>query len=80
MGCEVVAISCISNQGAGISPHPLSHAEVEIAAKQVAAALAAIVRGFVARLPGAAKAKAKVSQPSARAAAPRAKPRARARS
>lgn len=76
MGCEVVAISCISNQGAGISPHPLSHAEVEVAAKQVAAALAAVVRGFVARLPGAARATA----PKATAAKAPAKKRARARS
>jgi hypothetical protein len=78
MGCDVVGISCISNQGAGISPHPLSHAEVEVAAQHVASALAAVVRGFVARLPSAASGAAR--SPRAAASGAPARKRARARS
>lgn len=33
LGLEVLAISCITNKAAGITAHPLSHAEVEINAK-----------------------------------------------
>lgn len=36
MGMEICGISCISNQGAGISPNPLSHAEVQETADRVA--------------------------------------------
>ena len=33
MGVRVGALSCITNQAAGISPHPLDHAEVEATAR-----------------------------------------------
>ena len=35
MGARVLGISCITNWAAGLSPHPLSHAEVEQTAAQV---------------------------------------------
>jgi purine-nucleoside phosphorylase len=36
MGLQVVGVSCITNLAAGISPTPLSHAEVQEAADAVA--------------------------------------------
>jgi purine-nucleoside phosphorylase len=50
MGARVLGFSCLSNLAAGISPVPLTHEEVKEAADAVAADLAALVRGVVARL------------------------------
>ena len=50
MGLEVLGISLISNAAAGISPHPLTHAEVVDAGREAAGRFGALVRGVVARL------------------------------
>jgi purine-nucleoside phosphorylase len=47
MGARVLGLSVISNQGAGISPHPLSHDEVKRAAEAAEEAFEALISGFV---------------------------------
>ena len=50
-GMRVVAISLVTNPGAGISATPLSHAEVLDAANEAGPRLARVIRGFVRDLP-----------------------------
>lgn len=50
MGMRVLGISCITNQAAGISPHPLSHAEVIETTTRVAAQFEGLIEGVVAQL------------------------------
>jgi purine-nucleoside phosphorylase len=49
MGTRVGALSCITNLAAGISPHPLDHAEVEATARSRRAVLLQLLTGWVAR-------------------------------
>jgi purine-nucleoside phosphorylase len=49
-GMEVCGISCISNLAAGISPTPLSHAEVKAAADAAAPRFKALVAGAIAEM------------------------------
>lgn len=49
-GMRCLGISTITNLASGISPHPLSHAEVMAAADQVKEPLGALVQGIVERL------------------------------
>ena len=49
MGVRVGALSCITNQAAGISPHPLNHAEVEAAARARRGDLTTLLSGWIAR-------------------------------
>jgi purine-nucleoside phosphorylase len=44
MGIEVLGISCVTNLAAGLSPTPLSHAEVEETGRKVEARLAALLK------------------------------------
>jgi purine-nucleoside phosphorylase len=50
-GLRVVAISCLTNLASGLSPAPLSHAEVVETAARAAARLATLVRAFLRALP-----------------------------
>jgi purine-nucleoside phosphorylase len=50
-GMRVAAVSCISNQAAGLSPHPLSHEEVLATAQQASRHTGALLEEF-ARLYG----------------------------
>ena len=50
LGMRVAGVSCITNLGCGISPHPLSHAEVVEVGARVAADFERLVTGFVARV------------------------------
>ena len=50
LGLRVLAVSSLTNLGAGISPVPLDHGEVLEAGDQVRESLERLVRGFVARL------------------------------
>ncbi|MCY4523375.1 MAG: purine-nucleoside phosphorylase, partial [Halobacteriovoraceae bacterium] len=43
LGVKCCGISCISNMAAGLSPHPLSHHDVELQAKKAAAGLKKIL-------------------------------------
>jgi purine-nucleoside phosphorylase len=47
MGVRVGALSCITNQAAGISAHPLSHQEVEETARAKRPELLALLEGWV---------------------------------
>jgi purine-nucleoside phosphorylase len=47
LGMRVVGISCITNLASGISPHPLSHAEVLETTTMVAERFEGLVEGFV---------------------------------
>jgi purine-nucleoside phosphorylase len=49
MGVRVGALSCITNLAAGISPHPLDHAEVEATARAKRDELVTLLRGWIAR-------------------------------
>jgi purine-nucleoside phosphorylase len=49
MGVRVGALSCITNLAAGISPHPLSHDEVEATARARRADLVTLLSGWIAR-------------------------------
>ena len=51
LGMRVAAVSCITNQAAGISHDALSHAEVMDAGRAVASRFEALVTEFVRRLP-----------------------------
>lgn len=53
LGLRVAAVSCISNQAAGLSPHPLSHEEVLATAKEASRHTGALLEEF-ARLYGRA--------------------------
>jgi purine-nucleoside phosphorylase len=50
MGARVLGLSCVTNLASGLSPEPLSHADVERTAKASAGALTSVVRGVVRRL------------------------------
>lgn len=50
LGLRTGAVSCITNYGTGISPHALSHHEVEQVAGEAAGRLEALLAGAVARL------------------------------
>lgn len=50
MGMRVLGISCITNQACGISPHPLSHAEVLETTTRVAAQFEGLIEGVIARM------------------------------
>lgn len=47
IGMRVAGISCITNLASGMSPHPLSHAEVLETTSRVAATFEALVEGFI---------------------------------
>jgi purine-nucleoside phosphorylase len=49
MGVRVGALSCITNQAAGIAPRPLDHAEVEAMARSRRDALTTLLSGWIAR-------------------------------
>jgi purine-nucleoside phosphorylase len=49
MGVRVGALSCITNLAAGISTHPLQHAEVEAMARSRHDAITALLSGWIAR-------------------------------
>jgi purine-nucleoside phosphorylase len=50
MGARVLGLSCVTNLATGLSPEPLSHADVERTAKASAATLKRLVRAVVQRL------------------------------
>jgi purine-nucleoside phosphorylase len=50
MGARVLGISCISNKGAGLSSHPLSHDEVKAAGQAVQAQMIGLIQGVAASL------------------------------
>ena len=51
LGMRVAAVSCITNQAAGISHTTLNHAEVMEAGRAVASSFESLVTEFVRRLP-----------------------------
>lgn len=51
MGARVLGISCITNLAAGISPHKLSHVEVEATAKATRADFQRLLRAVIAEVP-----------------------------
>jgi purine-nucleoside phosphorylase len=51
MGARVLGVSCITNLAAGISPHKLSHAEVEATARATRAEFQRLLAGVIAELP-----------------------------
>jgi purine-nucleoside phosphorylase len=51
LGASVLGISVVTNQAAGISPVPLSHAEVAAAGRRATERLERLLRGVLARLP-----------------------------
>jgi purine-nucleoside phosphorylase len=53
LGMRAVAVSCITNKAAGLSPEKLSHAEVMEAGKAVAGQFEALITEFVRQLPAA---------------------------
>ncbi|MFT3923481.1 MAG: purine-nucleoside phosphorylase [Myxococcales bacterium] len=50
MGARILGLSCITNLASGLSPTPLTHAEVEHTARAAAGRFTQLVRGIVARL------------------------------
>jgi purine-nucleoside phosphorylase len=50
LGASVLGISVVTNQAAGISPEPLSHAEVAEAGRLAAGRLERLLRGVISRL------------------------------
>ena len=50
LGLKTGAVSCITNLGTGLSPHPLTHHEVEQVAGEAAGRLEALLAGTIARL------------------------------
>lgn len=50
LGARVLGISVVSNMGAGMTAHPLDHAEVAAAGKQAAARLEVLLRGVLERI------------------------------
>ena len=53
MGLRVCGISCVSNKAAGISPTPLTHAEVQEAAARVAPQFKALITRSIGRIAAA---------------------------
>jgi purine-nucleoside phosphorylase len=51
MGARVLGMSCITNLAAGISPHKLSHAEVEATARATHADFSRLLAGVIEELP-----------------------------
>jgi purine-nucleoside phosphorylase len=51
VGMRVVALSLVTNKGAGLSPTPLSHDEVLAAANEAGPRLARVLARFVRELP-----------------------------
>jgi purine-nucleoside phosphorylase len=51
MGARVLGISCVTNLAAGVSPEPLSHAEVEATAKATREKFTRFVEGTLKALP-----------------------------
>ena len=51
MGIRVVAVSLVTNKGAGLSPTPLTHDEVLLAASEAGPRLARVLARFVRELP-----------------------------
>ncbi|HET6332860.1 MAG TPA: purine-nucleoside phosphorylase [Polyangiales bacterium] len=51
MGARVLGISCITNLAAGISPHKLSHAEVEATARATRDDFSRLLTGVITELP-----------------------------
>ena len=51
MGARVLGVSCITNLAAGISPHKLSHAEVEATAEATRSDFQRLLAGVIAELP-----------------------------
>ncbi len=49
-GMEVCGISCISNLAAGISPSPLTHAEIKVAAEKVSKDFSKLISTIVSRI------------------------------
>jgi purine-nucleoside phosphorylase len=47
MGVRVGALSCITNLAAGVSPHPLDHAEVEATARSRRGVLLKLLTGWI---------------------------------
>src|SRR2546430_15418659 len=47
IGMRVAGVSCVTNLAAGLSPHPLSHAEVLAASASVAPQFEALVERFI---------------------------------
>jgi purine-nucleoside phosphorylase len=54
VGMRVVAISLVTNKGAGLSPTPLTHDEVLAAANEAGPRLARVLARFVRELPASA--------------------------
>ncbi len=54
MGVRVGALSCITNLAAGISGHPLSHADVQATARSRKAQLTGLLTGWISRAGGLA--------------------------
>ena len=52
LGMRVAGVSCVTNLASGISPHPLSHAEVLETTTLVAERFETLVERFVEKLPG----------------------------
>ncbi|MFZ4598494.1 MAG: purine-nucleoside phosphorylase [Terrimicrobiaceae bacterium] len=50
LGIEVAAFSCLTNWGAGISPHPLSHEEVSAVGRSAADALVGLLTDVLPRM------------------------------
>jgi purine-nucleoside phosphorylase len=50
LGLRVLGLSCVTNLAAGLSPHPLTHREVEETARASAASLTALVRAILPRI------------------------------
>lgn len=50
LGARVTALSCISNLGAGIAKHKLSHAEVTETAQRVEKQFSAVLKDFIAQI------------------------------
>jgi purine-nucleoside phosphorylase len=51
MGARVLGLSCITNLAAGISPHKLSHAEVEATARATREDFSRLLSGVIAEVP-----------------------------
>ncbi len=51
MGARVLGVSCVTNLAAGVSPTPLSHAEVETTAQRTRGVFTALLDAVLARLP-----------------------------
>jgi len=47
LDCEAASLSCVTNRATGLSPTPLTHAEVTEVADQVAHKLRAVLERFL---------------------------------